>query len=77
MFRLTEDEIKEALAAELDENFFKERNIPRYSKEMFVSRAQVKKLLLGISKETKKLDQTTYLVPDYTKFKEALEEVGL
>ena len=41
-----------------------------------VAGAQMKKLLLGISKETKKLDGTTYLVPDYSKFKEALEEMN-
>ena len=41
-----------------------------------VAKAQMKKLLLGISKETKKLDGTIYLVPDYSKFKEALEEMN-
>ena len=39
--------------------------------------AQAKKLLLSISKESKRLDQTTYLVPDYTKFREAIKKVGI
>ena len=38
---------------------------------------QAKKLLLSISKESKKLDGTTYLVPDYTKFREAIKRVGI
>ena len=33
--------------------------------------------LKSISKESKRLDGTTYLVPDYTKFREALKELGI
>ena len=77
MFRLTDDEMK-ALRP----------NVPNCQQPVFdcegcsaqcglTAKAQVKKLLLGISKETLKLDGTIYLVPDYSKFKEALEEVGL
>ena len=33
--------------------------------------------LKSISKEAKKLDGTTYLVPDYSKFREALKELGI
>ena len=39
--------------------------------------AQAKKLLLSISKESKRMDGTTYLVPDYTKFREAIKEAGI
>ena len=71
MLRLTEDEI----IAEASKD--KEYCQLAVDVGMWAAREQMKRLLLGISKETKKLDQTTYLVPDYTKFKEALEEVGL
>ena len=74
MFRLTDDEIVEIVKG------FEHKGAPpqwwRHEYPKFCT-AQMKKLLLGISKETKKLDGTIYLVPDYSKFKEALEEVGL
>ena len=71
MILLTEDEIvKEAS---------KDKEYCQLSVDvgMWAAREQMKRLLLGISKETLKLDKTIYLVPDYSKFKEALEEVGL
>ena len=76
MFRLTDDEMKSL-----------KPDVPNCRQPVFdcegcsaqcglTANAQIKKLLLGISKETLKLDETTYLVPDYTKFKEALEEMN-
>ena len=73
MFRLTDDEIVEIVKG------FEYKGAPpqwwRHEYPKFCT-TQMKKLLLGISKETKKLDGTTYLVPDYSKFKEALEEMN-
>jgi len=40
-------------------------------------KAQRKKALIGIGKEVKKLDGTTYLIPDYKKYREAVKEMGL
>ena len=34
-------------------------------------------ILKSISKESKRLDDTIYLVPDYTKFREAIKEAGI
>ena len=69
MFRLTEEE----LVVVLDECGGNPAKDHFY---VMVLKTQMKKLLLGISKETKRLDGTTYLVPDYSKFKEALEEMN-
>ena len=33
--------------------------------------------LRAISKESKRMDGTIYLVPDYTKFREAIKEAGI
>lgn len=42
---LTDREIKVAVEAELDENFFKERGFKSNSQEMFIARAQLKKVV--------------------------------
>ncbi|KKN72937.1 hypothetical protein LCGC14_0406410 [marine sediment metagenome] len=42
-----------------------------------VAQAQLKKALLGVGKEVKRMDNTAYLVPDYHKYREALKEAGL
>ena len=39
-------------------------------------KAQIKKVLIGIGKESKRLDDTTYLIPDYTKYAKAFKEVN-
>jgi len=38
-----------------------------------ILQAQAKKLLKAISKEVKAFDGTTYVIPDYQKFKEAIK----
>jgi len=42
-----------------------------------MNKAQAKKLLLAIGVEKKRVDGTTYLTPDYAKYKQALKEIGL
>ena len=42
---LTDKEIKQALESELDENFFKERGFKSNSKELFIAKAQLKKVV--------------------------------
>lgn len=37
----------------------------------------VKKLLIGIGKEAKRIDGTVYLVPDYAKYKQAMDWWGI
>ncbi len=39
--------------------------------------AMLKELLIYISKETKRLDGTTYLVPDYEKYREVLNNARM
>ena len=74
MFRLTDDEIETRISAFIDAHPDSAWDSNMAFRDM--CQGQMKKLLLGISKETKRLDQTTYLVPDYSKFKEALEEMS-
>ncbi len=40
-----------------------------------IAKAQHRKTLLGVGKKVKRMDGTTYLVPDYKKYREALKEI--
>lgn len=45
MIRLTDEEIQVALEDELDENLFKEKGFATNSKELFIAKAQLKKVV--------------------------------
>jgi len=40
-----------------------------------VAKEQLKKALIGIGKVSNRMNGTTYLIPDYIKYREALKEV--
>ena len=42
-----------------------------------VAEAQVKKALISIGKEAKRMDGKTYWVPDYAKYRQAVKEAGI
>lgn len=80
MILLTVDEIDQHLSKGMRE-WVKESKADATPQAMvrygarYVAKAQLKKALIGVGKETKRMDGTTYLVPNYHKYREALKEV--
>lgn len=54
------------------------RYLLEYKEELdWLLEVQLKKALIGVGKEAQRMDGSTYLVPDYHKYRKALEEAGI